>query len=182
MYPCGSAGDAMKLSPRMRAEKEFVEEYFGPAKICGRCDATLKTYSYCPADLDDACPGFLAIERAKKQFSKDNPTTTRNGSGDTQVATGGTDGHSAESRNDVKSPSTPPLADQGPWCPKFKAFSMLDKFISEFLSAEEKARIFPPYPHSPEQYSYLEHHAFALHKHARLIGDELSKPMYRSEE
>lgn len=101
---------------------------------------------------------------------------------DTGSGATGTDGYSAESRNDVKSPSTPPSADQGPWCPKFKAFQMLDKFISEFLSAEEKARIFPPYPHSPEQYAYLEHHAFALHKHARLIGDELSKPMYRSKE
>lgn len=70
----------------------------------------------------------------------------------------------------------------GPFCPKFKAFQMLNAFVDEFLSAEEKRRIFPPYPHSPEGYSYLAHHSDAIHKHARLIGDELSKPIYVAED
>lgn len=68
------------------------------------------------------------------------------------------------------------------FCPKFKAFQMLNAFVDEFLTKEEQARIFPPYPHSPSGRSYLAHHAEAIHKHADLIGKELSKPMYRNPE
>lgn len=103
----------MRLSDRLRAEKHYVEDTLGASMICARCGARLETFAdSCTADLSDACPGFLAIEKAKEQFIKDNPIQTRNGSGENQSATGGTDGHSAESRNDVKSPSTPPSADQ----------------------------------------------------------------------
>lgn len=46
-------------------ERNRVESKLGGAVICDRCGATLATYAdNCTARLDDACPGFLAIEEA----------------------------------------------------------------------------------------------------------------------
>ena len=45
-----------------------VESVLGDSVICGRCNATLKTFAEaCTAGLDDQCPGFLTIERARSQ-------------------------------------------------------------------------------------------------------------------
>lgn len=42
-----------------------AELVLGDSVICDRCDATLPTYAdKCSAALDDACPGFQAIENA----------------------------------------------------------------------------------------------------------------------
>ena len=39
--------------------------------ICSDCGATLGTYAdACKADLDEPCPGYLAIERAKTEFGR----------------------------------------------------------------------------------------------------------------
>lgn len=49
-----------------QSELDHVERTLGDAVICQRCGATLATYAeICSADLDDPCPGFLAIERAR---------------------------------------------------------------------------------------------------------------------
>lgn len=59
----------MKLSQRLQDEEAFVRQQL-PGCICHRCRATLDTYGQqCSADLDDACPGFLAIEAQKQNFS-----------------------------------------------------------------------------------------------------------------
>lgn len=59
----------MKLSQRLKDEKEYVEKVLGLAKICDRCGANLSTYAdRCSADLSEICPGFTAIENAKEQF------------------------------------------------------------------------------------------------------------------
>lgn len=54
-----------------RAEKKARTEARMAAMagvICDRCAATLATYGEaCTAALDDACPGFLAIERARRE-------------------------------------------------------------------------------------------------------------------
>lgn len=61
-------------APRFRKttadERRYVEAVVGGGKvICGRCSATLADFAdKCSADLDDACPGFLAIDRAKDRF------------------------------------------------------------------------------------------------------------------
>jgi len=50
------------------AEWKRVEEKLGSAIICDRCGATLDTFNEaCTADLDDACPGFNAIEKAHEK-------------------------------------------------------------------------------------------------------------------
>jgi hypothetical protein len=42
-----------------------AEAVLGDAVICDRCGATMATYADdCSAPLDEACPGFLAIEQA----------------------------------------------------------------------------------------------------------------------
>lgn len=44
-----------------------VEERLGDKVICGQCGATLATYAdNCSAPLDVRCPGFEAIEEARK--------------------------------------------------------------------------------------------------------------------
>jgi len=59
----------MNLSKRLQAERAFVERSLGDSVICKRCSATLGTFADdCTADLAEPCPGFLAIERAKKEF------------------------------------------------------------------------------------------------------------------
>jgi hypothetical protein len=61
----------MKLSKRLKEEKDFVECTLGDSVICKRCEATLKTYSYaCAADLCDRCPGFDVIEQCKADFNR----------------------------------------------------------------------------------------------------------------
>jgi len=59
----------MKLSQRLQDQAAFVKEKLADSVICSRCGATLHTYSKtCNVELSDQCPGFLAIETAKKQF------------------------------------------------------------------------------------------------------------------
>lgn len=61
----------MKLSKRLEDEKSFVEGYCGERVICDRCSATIHTYhSSCSADLSDPCPGFMAVERARRIFNE----------------------------------------------------------------------------------------------------------------
>lgn len=60
----------MKLSQRLLDERAFVERTLGDSVICADCKATLKTFAdACTADLDEPCPGYLAIERAKDKFA-----------------------------------------------------------------------------------------------------------------
>lgn len=60
----------LKLSDRLKRQNAFVEERFGDRSICSRCGATLATFAdACTADLDDACPGFLAVDKAKVDFN-----------------------------------------------------------------------------------------------------------------
>ena len=61
----------MKLSQRLQDERAFVERTFGAEVICSDCGATLGTFAdACKADLDEPCPGYLAIERAKTEFGR----------------------------------------------------------------------------------------------------------------
>ncbi len=61
----------MKLSQRLIDERDFVERTLGDSEICARCHATLENIADdCIADLGEACPGFLAIERAKQEFAR----------------------------------------------------------------------------------------------------------------
>lgn len=58
-------------SDRLKNEGEFVVGKRGRKEICERCGATLETFAdTCSADLDDACPGFLAIDAAKMEFNR----------------------------------------------------------------------------------------------------------------
>lgn len=60
----------MKLSQRLQDERAFVERSLGDSIICKRCEATLPTFAdACTADLQEPCPGFMVIERAKKEFA-----------------------------------------------------------------------------------------------------------------
>jgi len=60
-----------RLSERLQRERVFIDAKFGANSICDRCGATLDTFAdACSADLDDACPGFLAIDNAKAEFNK----------------------------------------------------------------------------------------------------------------
>jgi len=60
----------MKLSRRLQDERAFVDRSLADSVICQRCHATLHTFAdACTADLADVCPGFLAIERSKKDFA-----------------------------------------------------------------------------------------------------------------
>lgn len=59
----------MRMSKRLVCEKAFVQGFLGKDVICDSCGATLETYaSSCQADLSSACPGFIAIEKAKSVF------------------------------------------------------------------------------------------------------------------
>lgn len=61
----------MKLSQKLRDERAFVERALGNSVICGKCRATLGTFAdACTADLAELCPGYLAIEQAKKDFNE----------------------------------------------------------------------------------------------------------------
>lgn len=58
-----------KLSKQMQEEQDFVAKKLGTDPICDRCGATVDTFADdCSAELDDPCPGFLAIDKAKDQF------------------------------------------------------------------------------------------------------------------
>lgn len=60
----------MKLSRQLREERAFVEISLGDSVICRICSASLKTYAdACTAGLQEQCPGFVAIEQAKKTFA-----------------------------------------------------------------------------------------------------------------
>jgi len=60
----------MKVSGRLKMEGEYVTANLSGKVICDRCGATLETYSDCPADLSDPCPGFVTIENAKQEFNE----------------------------------------------------------------------------------------------------------------
>lgn len=61
----------MKLSKRLGQEQAYVQGYLRDSLICSDCSATLTTFAEaCTADLDDPCPGYLAIERARTEFAK----------------------------------------------------------------------------------------------------------------
>ena len=60
-----------RLSERLQKEHKFITAKFGRSSICDRCGATLDTFAdVCEADLDDPCPGFLAIDNAKAEFNR----------------------------------------------------------------------------------------------------------------
>lgn len=60
----------MKDSQRLLNERAFVKRVLGDSVICGHCNATLATFAEaCTADLSDACPGFMTIEKAKEDFN-----------------------------------------------------------------------------------------------------------------
>lgn len=60
----------MKLSAKLQRERAFVESALGDSVICQKCGAGLNTYAdHCTADLAEPCPGFIAIENAKKAFA-----------------------------------------------------------------------------------------------------------------
>jgi hypothetical protein len=60
----------VKLSQHLQQEREFVQRKLGDAEICERCRATLSTYAdACTADLQESCPGFVAIEKAIADFA-----------------------------------------------------------------------------------------------------------------
>lgn len=67
----------MKVPKWKLREIERVAADLGDKVICGRCGATLDTFAdQCSADLDDPCPGFVAIDEAKKrahQFPDSRP-------------------------------------------------------------------------------------------------------------
>lgn len=55
-----------KPSARQRRINDAVEAELGSAVICARCGCTLATFAdKCSADLDEACPGFQRIDKAK---------------------------------------------------------------------------------------------------------------------
>ena len=60
---------ARKHARRLQEQRHArVEAALGDGRvICERCGATLATFAdRCTASLDDACPGFVAIEEAGK--------------------------------------------------------------------------------------------------------------------
>jgi len=59
----------MKLSDRLKRQRDYVERKLGKTVICDRCRCTLDTFAEkCPADLSDMCAGFVAIESARQEF------------------------------------------------------------------------------------------------------------------
>ena len=60
----------MKISQRLKDEDAFVFSVL-PGVICERCGAKLTTMNnVCTTDLLDPCPGFLAIDEAKRKFNE----------------------------------------------------------------------------------------------------------------
>lgn len=63
------AMETIKILPS-RLAKEFAENSLGNSVICEDCRATFITYGrVCSVDLGNACPGYLAIERALDAFA-----------------------------------------------------------------------------------------------------------------
>jgi len=66
-----SVNSVENLLQRRKDEAAFVEQTLGDSVICKRCGATLSTYAdACSASLSYPCPGFLEIERVKKEFAR----------------------------------------------------------------------------------------------------------------
>lgn len=66
----------LKLSPRMKAQSDYVQEKLGASVICQRCCATKDTFAdVCQADLSEMCEGFQTIEAAREEFYSINPIT-----------------------------------------------------------------------------------------------------------
>lgn len=60
----------MRLSQRLQQERAFVKRSLADSIICKRCETTLETFAdVCTADLQDPCPGYLAIEQCKTDFA-----------------------------------------------------------------------------------------------------------------
>lgn len=67
----------MKRSERLEKEYAHLCETLRGA-ICERCGAMFQTMNeVCSADLLDPCPGFMAIEEAKKKFNAEWDRTHR---------------------------------------------------------------------------------------------------------
>lgn len=68
---------AHRISPnRARELRErawaLVAQRLGTAAICGRCGATFATQGdRCTADLNERCPGVVAVERATFAAERD---------------------------------------------------------------------------------------------------------------
>ena len=63
-----------KLSPRMKAQSDYVQQKLGESVICQRCGATLETFAdACQTDLSEMCEGFQTIEAAREEFYSINP-------------------------------------------------------------------------------------------------------------
>ena len=59
----------MRESKRLIELRAYVEQKLAGQIICERCGATLETFAdVCTADLSDACPGFMAIEKVRAEF------------------------------------------------------------------------------------------------------------------
>lgn len=55
----------------MTEEQKYVEKTLGDSIICLDCSCTLATFAdACTADLDDPCPGYIAIDNAKLAFQR----------------------------------------------------------------------------------------------------------------
>jgi hypothetical protein len=55
--------------------RDVAFKHFLDGEICHRCGATVDTYAdACTASLDDACPGFIAIEEALLAERKETRT------------------------------------------------------------------------------------------------------------
>ena len=68
----------MKLSVRLQQEREFVQRALDDKTICSRCDATLKSFAACcPADLGEACEGYVTIENARTEFNRQSMAIER---------------------------------------------------------------------------------------------------------
>lgn len=63
------------------------------------------------------------------------------------------------------------------FCPKFQAFQLLNNFLDEFLPAQGLSLIHVP---GLPKGQVTAAAGDAIHKHAKIIGEELSKPEYRS--
>ncbi len=60
----------MKPTQRKKDEIAFVEWSLADSIICQKCNATLDTFAdACTSGLQVPCPGYLAIEQAKRDFA-----------------------------------------------------------------------------------------------------------------
>lgn len=74
---------SLKLSPRMKAQREYVQNKLADSIICQRCGATKDTFAdRCAAGLSESCDGFETIEAAREEYDHLNPMLKRDNSND----------------------------------------------------------------------------------------------------